>query len=138
MYTDQVPQKEIEIKNIKAKKIILQPGDATRYEFLVSLNPSVGWPLVEIALLNFSGGGFALSFDSRFLLSAWADLKALPLHKQVAQAMTGFVRDSMPEHCNNLYTARALVQASALFLEELGISDAGDLKNYSTPLGGDM
>lgn len=129
MYTEHVPQERIRKKIISAEKITLQPGDATRYEFIVALNATEGWPLVEIALLNFAGGGFALSFDSRFLWSVWQEIKDLPLHEQVKNTMTKFVRDSMPSHCNNLYTARALVEASIIFLHDIGVEQISDLDN---------
>ena len=129
MYTDRVPeQQRVERKSVAAEQIILQPGDATRYIFIVSFNWNC-YPELSIALFNFSTGQVSLTFDASHILAMWREIKDLDIREQIKTPDVQTVQTYMPLTCNNIYTARAIIEAGGIFLE--------NCKEYPTE-GGDM
>ena len=108
----------MDIQKIGANFCILEPGDVTAYKFMIG---QTAWQKshgeVMIALVDMGRGGAAFSYSTDTIKYAWHEMsKEKNLQKQLENFAVVEMNDLLPMEVKNLFTARAIIEATARWL----------------------
>jgi len=120
MEETRIEQDRVEVREYaRAVEIILQPGDMTRYIVAISQTfPQAFRGELTIALVDMGKTGAAFTYSAHVIESAWEEMKEKPMHEQILDSNVGVLESFLPEKIQNPWTARAIIEAAAFFLEE--------------------
>lgn len=102
---------------VSGKRIVLQRGAATRYEFVITqtgrqkMAGDVTVAYVSVA----KGSAFSVSGDQ--MLAAWRRIKDKPLSEQLDDFQVVWLSECMTKGTANVWTQRAMVEAVGRFME---------------------
>jgi len=112
------PESRIEFLRFDGKRVILEPGDMGRYDFVIGQTPfqKVNKEIV-IFSLNYAIRPTIIKTEA--VLYLWDQIRNLPLHEQVLQnCVNDFNYTIMTDCVYNAYIARATIEAAARYWRE--------------------
>lgn len=105
------------IITVKADLILLEPGDSSRYQVLCSqteYQKKNGELTISLFGLGDIGAAFTYSTDS--IKANWPGMAGKSHDDQINMFPVKDIMNHLPENIKNLYIARALIEAAAIWL----------------------